>query len=376
MDNNSTQVLSNSIIEFCLIPPPYGGVTVYVKRLSDQLRDDGYIVGGYYTSDCNDQRVISSPYYFKEETYNSERNVLCRAVLQFRRMYRNFKQMRPFSIVHYHGLENLKFIWFLYRYCNKKVIITVHSAMIESFYKKTDWLNKHYMKKLAEADVQWIAVSEQAKECMLRLPFTFKYDIPVIAAYVPIKEINPKPLTEHMMEYLKSHTQNIVFYARSFMYNEGVDVYGFDDALKLYADIVNNYNENIGMIFCLSEDKNKNKIELLYSRARELGVYDRIYWQIGAMDNINVLWKNVDVYIRPTSTDGDSVAVREVLAQGTKVVASDVCLRPDGVLTYKFADSKDFMNKTILALKNGRTKPMANYTYYNDMKNIYERMSI
>ena len=329
---------NNSIIEFCLIPPPYGGVTVYVKRLSDQLRDDGYIVGGYYTSDCNDQRVISSPYYFKEETYNSERNVLCRAVLQFRRMYRNFKQMRPFSIVHYHGLENLKFIWFLYRYCNKKVIITVHSAMIESFYKKTDWLNKHYMKKLAEADVQWIAVSEQAKECMLRLPFTFKYDIPVIAAYVPIKEINPKPLTEHMMEYLKSHTQNIVFYARSFMYNEGVDVYGFDDALKLYADIVNNYNENIGMI--------------------------------------NVLWKNVDVYIRPTSTDGDSVAVREVLAQGTKVVASDVCLRPDGVLTYKFADSKDFMNKTILALKNGRTKPMANYTYYNDMKNIYERMSI
>lgn len=367
---------NNSIIEFCLIPPPYGGVTVYVKRLSDQLRDDGYIVGGYYTSDCNDQRVISSPYYFKEETYNSERNVLCRAVLQFRRMYRNFKQMRPFSIVHYHGLENLKFIWFLYRYCNKKVIITVHSAMIESFYKKTDWLNKHYMKKLAEADVQWIAVSEQAKECMLRLPFTFKYDIPVIAAYVPIKEINPKPLTEHMMEYLKSHTQNIVFYARSFMYNERVDVYGFDDALKLYADIVNNYNENIGMIFCLSEDKNKNKIELLYSRARELGVYDRIYWQIGAMDNINVLWKNVDVYIRPTSTDGDSVAVREVLAQGTKVVASDVCLRPDGVLTYKFADSKDFMNKTILALKNGRTKPMANYTYYNDMKNIYERMSI
>ena len=52
---------NNSIIEFCLIPPPYGGVTVYVKRLSDQLRDDGYIVGGYYTIDCNDERVLSSP---------------------------------------------------------------------------------------------------------------------------------------------------------------------------------------------------------------------------------------------------------------------------------------------------------------------------
>lgn len=37
------------------------------------------------------------------------------------------------------------------------------------------------------------------------------------------------------------------------------------------------------------------------------------------------------VFVRPTRWDGDSVIVREALALGTRVVASDVCPRPAGV---------------------------------------------
>ena len=188
------------------------------------------------------------------------------------------------------------------------------------------------MQKLAEANIQWTAVSEQARECMLRLPFSFKNEIPVIAAYVPIPNEAQIPLAKDMQDYIHQHEQNIAFYARSFMYNDGVDVYGLNEAIKLYADIVSNYKANVGLIFCLSENKDTDKINGLYLYAKELSIYDKIYWQIGAIDNINELWQNVDVYIRPTSTDGDSVAVREVLDQGTKVVASDVCWRPDGVI--------------------------------------------
>jgi glycosyltransferase involved in cell wall biosynthesis len=38
-----------------------------------------------------------------------------------------------------------------------------------------------------------------------------------------------------------------------------------------------------------------------------------------------------DVFLRPTDWDGDSVIVREALAVGTRVVASDVSARPEGV---------------------------------------------
>lgn len=38
-----------------------------------------------------------------------------------------------------------------------------------------------------------------------------------------------------------------------------------------------------------------------------------------------------EVFLRPTAWDGDSVIVREALALGTRVVASDTCPRPEGV---------------------------------------------
>ncbi|WP_298445790.1 hypothetical protein [uncultured Ferrimonas sp.] len=44
------------------------------------------------------------------------------------------------------------------------------------------------------------------------------------------------------------------------------------------------------------------------------------------------------LYIRPTRTDGNSVAILESLVCGTPVLASDCVKRPDGVITYDFSD--------------------------------------
>lgn len=364
----------NSIMEFCPVPPPYGGVTVYVKRLSDQLRKDGYIIGGYYTSECKSNTYLQSSFYYKVDKLEPFSSKYLRAVNHLKRLVRNIYEIKPFSIIHYHGLENLKLLWLLHRYYNKKVIITVHSAMIESFYRRTTFINRYYMRKLAGANIQWIAVSEQAKQCMLRLPFTFRNDIPVIPAYLPIPQGNTNLLSDGMQDYINTHPQNIAFYARSFMDNDGLDVYGFEAALHLYAELLKIYDNTLGMVFCLSEDKDTQRIEKLYSMAKNLDVYDKIYWQIGAIDNINLLWKNIDVYIRPTSTDGDSVAVREVLDQGTQVVASDVCWRPANVKTYLFGNQRSFVEETVKSLQKGRSKASPNFDFYYAMKDIFERI--
>ena len=51
--------LKYDIKEICTIPPPYGGVSVYVKRLIEQLQKDGFSVGGYYSESCVDGEIIS-----------------------------------------------------------------------------------------------------------------------------------------------------------------------------------------------------------------------------------------------------------------------------------------------------------------------------
>lgn len=361
------------IKQACPIPPPYGGVTIYVKRLIQRLTQDGFTVGGYYT-DANRNPEISSSPLFDKAQYERADNLIVRLCNHVLRCLRNIREMMPYRMVHYHGLENMGFIWVLYFCCNKKVIITVHSAMIESFYRRTSLLNKYFMRILAGADIQWVAVSEQARTCMLRLPFPFKNTIPVIPAYVPDDVSDMAPLAPDLSDYIDRHRYSVGFYARSFMLNDGVDVYGFDSALRLYANILKASGLPIGFIMCLSESSDVDQIEALHRRARELDIDDKIFWQIGAIDNIHSLWQRIDVYIRPTSTDGDSVAVREVLDSGAAVVASDVCWRPDGVVLYHFGDDGDFCDKVIEALHRGRRMPQQNYSCYESMLSIYRKM--
>jgi glycosyltransferase involved in cell wall biosynthesis len=52
-----------------------------------------------------------------------------------------------------------------------------------------------------------------------------------------------------------------------------------------------------------------------------------------------------DIFVRPTFSDGDAISVREAIALGTPVVASDVVDRPAGTLCFKTGDSNDLASK-------------------------------
>lgn len=60
------------------------------------------------------------------------------------------------------------------------------------------------------------------------------------------------------------------------------------------------------------------------------------------------LLRTCDVYLRPTTEDGDSVTIREALKLGIPVVATDVVARPDGVHLFRWGDGHG-MRAAILA---------------------------
>lgn len=77
-------------------------------------------------------------------------------------------------------------------------------------------------------------------------------------------------------------------------------------------------------------------------RVQNLG-YD-IHYIESHVDFLSIL-QEVDVYLRPTSEDGNSIAIIESLSSGTPVVASDVVDRPETVCSYKYGDQSDFISK-------------------------------
>jgi glycosyltransferase involved in cell wall biosynthesis len=52
-----------------------------------------------------------------------------------------------------------------------------------------------------------------------------------------------------------------------------------------------------------------------------------------------------DIFVRTTFSDGDAISVREAIALGTPVVASDVVTRPAGILCFKTGDASDLASK-------------------------------
>ncbi len=356
------------IKELGFVPPKYGGVSVSIARLIDKLTADGFVVGGFYSKDNSDPAVLQSSLYEPELNLSTKRLL--------KELPRCFKILRPYKVLHSHySLENMIYMWFFLVFMRKKIVITVHNSMVQRFYQDCDVINRFFLKRVANSpDVTWVAVSEQAKAEMLKLPIKYNNSIQVIPAYIPDGQAASGELPHNLRDYIERHNKIIVFYGHSFMLHDGKDVYGFNDALSLYAEILKLTHCTIGFVLCLTETNDSNKINILQDKAHQLGVDDKIYWQFGPIEGMTNLWNNTDVYVRPTCTDGDSVAVREALDLGVQVVASDVCPRPERTILYRFGDMSDFVGKVASAIEIGHVEANPDYGNYYKLKNIYSQL--
>ena len=353
--------------EFAFVPPPYGGVSVYVKRLINQLSKDGYAVGGYYIHDKVNGEFKRLPLYDKWIWIETAKYPF--------KILKYIHSIANYEIIHSHfSLEGMLYLWTFKTFCRKKIVVTVHNSMCANFLKKTNFINKFFLKVMLQSNVQWVAVSNQAKSAIESLSFKIKNPIHVIPAYIPDLCTDYAELSSDVQLYLNQHEKNIAFYGHSFMTNgSNTDVYGFKTVIRLYSILLQNC-QSLGLVICLSDASEIDKIAELHKLAKECGVDDSIFWQIGAINNIKKLWEQVHIYFRPTSTDGDSVAVREALDEGVIVVASDVAFRPDGVIKYRYGDIKDAVDKVLLALKMPKEDKEPNMKYYEDMKRIYDSL--
>lgn len=353
------------IKEFGIVPPPYGGCSVYVKRLIDKLSSDGYRVGGFYTESCNDENMRYSSLY--------DRWIWMETHLLPCKIWKYLKIVKPYSIIHSHfSLEGMSYLWMIKKLGRKRIVITIHNSMIKSYYRRMNVINRFFLKRMLHSkDVCWITVSEEGKRQLLSLPIKIESHIHVIPAYIPIVDESYPPLTKDMQCYINTHKNNIAFYGHSFMQNAGSDVYGFKTIIDVYSMLIKQGYNNVGLVLCLSDVSDIDKIQELRNYAKKSNVDNYIFWQIGAINNVRTLWKNVDVYVRPTSTDGDSVAIREAIDEGCSVVASDVCKRPKHANVYKFGDNNDLCSKLISCLIKSRKQPNPNFEFYLRMKEIY-----
>jgi len=128
----------------------------------------------------------------------------------------------------------------------------------------------------------------------------------------------------------------------------GVDLYGLDMCVELAAALKDRY-PNVGLIFALAEVGDVAYFEKIKSRIERLGIEDNFYFLTGQRE-LWPLFRRADLMVRPTCSDAYGVSVAEALHLGCPAVASDVCQRTPGTLTFASRDAQDFLKKCRLAL--------------------------
>jgi glycosyltransferase involved in cell wall biosynthesis len=80
-----------------------------------------------------------------------------------------------------------------------------------------------------------------------------------------------------------------------------------------------------------------------------------------------------DVYLRPTSTDGQSVAILESLGVGTPVVASNVVPRPQGVFLYQHLSLDDYCRAISEAINSQSSPNSLELSSVKDYQYFFEK---
>lgn len=129
---------------------------------------------------------------------------------------------------------------------------------------------------------------------------------------------------------------------------QGRELYGLGMTLELAAQIQSTHRDVHFLLFLGVPPDEQWSQALL----RDAGALPNVTLVVGD----HVMWpalRRAAAFLRTTSTDGDSVSVKEALYLGTPVIASDVVSRPPGVELYRFGDMPSLRSSLLSVLGRG-----------------------
>jgi len=319
-------------------PPPIGGISTHIKQLSQKLYENNMLE--YVYSYLKDE-VPDAPSYVKCALL---KNKMILKYGIFSSLICVVKQLikDKSDIIHFHHAPIWESISFLVlMLCSrKKIVITIHDQFqLLDNYPRILKSGFNLLQKFSKR-IKWIAVNENIKKQLEDLNI-FSEDIFVIPAY--IGSPNNDTLPDEILSFLSGRSLKISFYAYSISLNDH-DLYGVAQVVKV-SKLLKNIIPDFGLVMCLP-----NSDIMMHDLINEIKNEDlesNILIVTTPLSSMVPLFKQTDIYLRPTTTDGDSVSIREALDSNCLVIASDAVNRIDSCVIYKLNDTSDLLKKIL-----------------------------
>lgn len=301
------------------LPPPYGGVSVYIHRLKHQLQHNG----------VNIEIIDFSRLNYLKKLFT---------IL--------FKLINPTSSTFYLNTSNYYFMFLLlFRPFKTRIIFYDHNfRFLEDLSCVQRFLFQLFLRRVNEFNV----VEEKVIDYYLANNFEIPVHTNIKNAFIIPPETDESSILESYDDNLNLFLQNrsplIIANAFKLFFYDNIDLYGLDLCVELTYKL-KAYHDNLGFIFALSDDTyNQQYINQIKNKICELALEENFHFLTGSKE-IWPLFKKVHLLIRPTNTDGDALSIREALHYNCPVVASNVCKRPNGTIYFRNRDINDLFEK-------------------------------
>ena len=308
------------------LPPPLGGISVYLYRLSKLEKKSIFLDQKEF------QKFFKSSFWFIKQIFNfNKKNYVC----------------------HSHSLYIRLMLYFLSFLSIHEFSLIIHGRSLIEQYNKSNFFMKFLIGKMLKRAEFIQVVNNDFRVFINSLGIKTKRIFVKNAFLPPPIEEESKILNTYdgsLINFLQIKKPLITANAYALVFHSEQDLYGLDMCIELTKLLKKDY-PNIGFLFALADEKrNPIYLEKMKNKVKELKLQENFYFMIGQKE-LWPIFRKIDLMVRPTNTDGDSISIREALHFNTLVVASNITTRPEGCILFQNRDLNDFYNKCKLSLK-------------------------
>ena len=320
---------SKKIIVTGPYPPPFGGISVHIQRITQQLRADEFVL---YNS--------APSKYPGEVNFYGKKKYLIFLRLAFSRS----------RLVHTHSTDSLLRIFFgILGFFNKNVYLHIHGESL------TDYLAKNHLgSRIMGRLIRNLNILACNSDLMERLGKYNPRSITEIDAYVPPKYDN-ELLDDFLGKYGEFYNEKrfIMSMTGWFDYYMKEDLYGYDITIRALKKFI---DQGIKIYLAVSVNgvRSTDLYDSFVTYIRENGLDEYVLLIEEDLPEAWPVFFASDLFLRPTNTDGAAVSIKEALWSGIPVIASDVIVRPEEVTLFKNRSVEDLYSKMLYFYKKAR----------------------
>jgi glycosyltransferase involved in cell wall biosynthesis len=302
------------------LPPPLGGISVFLYRLKKNNKTERVI----------DETMLNKWQFIK-------------LLLQKDKHF----------IYHSPSFKRRLLVFLLCSLMGNKFTIVSHGDGLKDSYIRSNIFVKYSIKKMLKKATKIQTVNHNLANFLIENIKIEKCKIHIQHAFLPPPIEDEEKIivtySKELTDFIKEHSPIVIANASNIVWYQGYDLYGLDMCVQLIAELKKEYPD-IGMIFALAKIGDEEYFKKLNKLIDDLKIKENIHFLTGQKE-LWPLFKQADVMVRPTNTDGDAVSIREALYFNCATVASDVCDRPEGTIVFKNRDQQEFYAKVIQCIK-------------------------